>query len=164
MARLRGLGFIVWQARHYMYHLLVGLAWAWFLRETWQEFNPRWITISLIGSVIPDFDHVIYFMTYGKHDLYTKQVRSFLRAHEWRTLTAFVATGHKYNTSLATHNYYFTAFLSFTAFVSFLFDWKAGVIFFGAMVFHYLLDIWDDIAMLGKINSNWRRFWKPRNS
>lgn len=162
VARLKGLGFIIWQARHYAYHILVGLAWSWFLRETWKQFNSQWIVVALVGSVIPDVDHFIYFLTYGKHDLYTRQVRKFLRDHEWRTLTKFLATGHKYQTSLATHNYYFMAVLALVSIGSFAYNWKVGVIFFGAMVLHYLFDVWDDIAMLGRVNPNWRRAWRPR--
>lgn len=164
VARLRGIGFILWQARHYAYHILVGLVWAWILREYWQEFSVRWITAAVIGSVIPDMDHLFYFLTYGKRDTYTKQIRKFLREHEWRTLTKFLATGHKYNTSLATHNYYFMVFLTILSMGSFLYDWKVGVIFFGAMALHYLFDVWDDIAMFGRVNSNWRRVWRPRRT
>lgn len=164
VARIRGLGFILWQARHYAYHIFVGLVWAWALREYWNEFNTRWITTAIIGSVIPDLDHLVYFLTYGRRDWYTKQIRAFLRDHEWRTLTKFVANGHKYNTSLATHNYYFMVFLAVLSVGSFFYDWKVGVVFFGAMVLHYLFDVWDDIAMLGKVNSNWRRAWKPKNT
>ena len=162
VARLRGLGFILWQARHYAYHIMVGLVWAWALREYWQEFNVRWVWSAIAGSIIPDLDHIMYFFTYGRRDWYTKQIRNFLREHEWRTLTKFVATGHKYNTSLATHNYYFMVFLAIIAIGSLVYDWKAGVVLFGAMVLHYLFDVWDDIAMLGKVNSNWRRVWKPK--
>jgi hypothetical protein len=162
IARLRGLGFILWQTRHEFYHVLVGLTWAWFLRELWHEFNVRWIGVAIIGSLLPDLDHFIYFLTYGKRDWYTKQVRTFLREHEWRTLWKFVASGHKYNTSLATHNYFFMAFLVAIAILSFFYDFKTGVILFGAMFLHYLFDILDDIVALGYVNENWRRFWKPK--
>jgi len=162
IARLRGLGFIVWQARHYAYHILVGLVWAWFLRESWHHFSTQWVIIAIVGSVIPDIDHFIYFLTYGRQDPYTKEIRKFLRDHEWRTVTKFIASGHKYNTSLATHNYYFMAGLLLLAIVSVFFVWKSGVVFFGAMILHYLFDVWDDIAMLGRVNANWRRLGRPK--
>jgi len=158
IARIKGLGFILWQTRHEFYHMFVGLMWAWYLRELWSEFNLRWIAVSVFGSLVPDLDHVIYFMTYGKRDWYTNQVRTFLRNHQWRTVWKFVAIGHKYNTSLATHNYFFmTGFLLVTG-VAYVYDWKAGVILFGAIVGHYLFDVCDDIVMLGHVNANWRRF------
>lgn len=162
VAKLRGVGFILWQTRHEFYHVLVGLVWAWFLREQWREFNGSWVVISVAGSLAPDLDHFVYFLTYGKRDWYTKQVRAFLRAHQWRTLWKFVASGHKYNTSLATHNYFFMLLLAIMAGASFFYNWKVGVILFGAMMAHYLFDVLDDVVTLGYINPNWRRMWKPK--
>lgn len=162
VARLKGFGFILWQTRHEFYHILVGLLWAWYLREVWREFNPRWVAVAIFGSLIPDLDHFVYFLTYGKRDWYTKQVRVFMRAHQWRTLWKFVAQGHKYNTSLATHNYFFMTTLILLSGISFIYNWKVGVILFGAMVGHYAFDVLDDFVILGYVNPNWRRFWKPR--
>ncbi len=164
VARLRGLGFILWHTRHYFYHILLGLVVAWYFRELWHRFSTRIITVSLIGSVIPDLDHLIYFVTYGKKDWYTKQIRTFLRDHEWRTLWVFVAKGHKYNTDLLTHNYFFMAFLFAVATLSFFFDWKTSVVLFSSMLTHYLFDVFDDLVTLGYINPNWKRLGKPRHA
>lgn len=158
VARLKGLGFIMWHARHEFYHVLLGLMWAWFLREIWQQFNVRWITVSVVGSLAPDLDHFFYFFVYGRKDMYAKQVKSFLKGREWRILTKFLETGHKYQTDLATHNIYFVLFLFLLSFGSIFFDWKAGVVLFGAMLTHYLFDIFDDILTLGYINVNWKRW------
>lgn len=161
VARLKGLGFILWHARHGFYHVLLGLVWAWFLREVWQQFNVRWIAVSVIGSLVPDLDHFYFFLFYGKEDMYTKQIKSFLKNRQWRILTKFLETGHKYQTDLATHNFYFILFLLLLSFGSFFYDWKVGVVLFGAMLTHYLFDVFDDIVTLGYINVNWKRFWKP---
>ena len=161
VARLKGLGFILWHGRHEFYHVLLGLMWAWFLREIWQEFNVRWITVSIIGSLVPDLDHFLYFFVYGRKDMYTKQIKSFLKNRQWRILTKFIETGHKYQTDLATHNFYFILFLLTLSLLSLFYDWKAGIVLFGAMIIHYLFDIFDDIVTLGYINVNWKRFWKP---
>ena len=161
VTRLKGLGFILWHARHGFYHVLLGLVWAWFLREVWQQFNVRWITVSIIGSLLPDLDHFFYFFVYGRKDMYSKQVKSFLRSREWRILTKFLETGHKYQTDLATHNFYFMIFLLLLSLLSFFYDWKVGIVLFGAMLTHYLFDVFDDIVTLGYINVNWKRFWKP---
>ena len=164
VARLKGLGFILWHGRHEFYHVLLGLMWAWVLREVWQEFNIRWITVSIIGSLIPDLDHFLYFFVYGRTDIYTKQIKSFLKNRQWRILTKFIETGHKYQTDLATHNFYFILFLLTLSFLSLFYDWKAGVILFGAMLTHYFFDIFDDIVMLGSLNVNWTRWWRPATS
>lgn len=163
-ARLKGFGFILWHARHEFYHMLIGLVWAWFVREQWQEFNPHWITLSVVGSLIPDADHFIYFFTYGRKDNYTVQIRNYLHKHEWRVLVKFIEKGHKYNTHLATHNYYIMGLLLVLSAFSLLLDVKTGVIFFMAMLFHYTFDVFDDMVTLGHINSNWKRWGRQKKA
>lgn len=164
VARLKGVGFILWHTRHEFYHILLGLVWAWFLLEIWQQFNIRWITVSVIGSLLPDLDHFFYFFGYGRKDMYAKQAKSLLKGREWRILWNYLETGHKYQTDLATHNFYFIIFLLLLSLASFVYDWKIGVVLFGAMITHYLLDIFDDLLTLGYINVNWKRLWKPDKS
>lgn len=161
-ARIKGAGFILWHTRHEFYHIVTGLIFAWFLRELWRQFNTTWILLSIFGSLIPDLDHFIYFFTYGKNGWYPRQIRLFFRNHEWRSLWIFVETGHKYNTELITHNYYFMALLFIILILSFFVDSKVGVIIFGTMLLHYLLDVFDDIVALGHMNANWKRWGKPK--
>lgn len=143
-------------------HVMVGLLWAWFLRELWGQFNPTWIWTAVIGSVLPDIEHFNYWLGYGRHDSYTRQVFSHFKKREWRKLFYFVATGHKTNTSLSYHNVYVVAILIMLSAVAFLVDWHLGVVLFGAMVSHYLFDIADDLLQLGEMNPNWRRWGRPR--
>jgi len=164
IARIRGVGFIFWQARHYLYHITLGLLWAWFLRERWNMFSMKWLWTAVAGSIIPDIDHMVYFLTYGKHDWYNQQIRKFLRTHQWRNLTVFMANGHKYNTSLVSHNYFVMAFLFGLSVLSSFFDWEVGVVLFGAMLIHYLFDIFDDLVILGSVNPNWKRWGKPKRT
>lgn len=161
VAKLKGIGFILWHARHEFYHVLLGLMWAWFLRELWQEFNTRWIAISIIGSLLPDLDHFFYFFIYGKKDTYAKQVKSLFKNRQWRALTKFLETGHKHQTSLATHNLYFVILLFLTSIGSFFYNFRTGVVVFGAMITHYLFDMFDDFMMLGYLNINWMRWGRP---
>jgi ABC-type transport system involved in cytochrome bd biosynthesis fused ATPase/permease subunit len=163
VARLKGLGFILWHTRHEVYHVLLGLVWAWFLREIWQQLNAEWIVIAVLGSLLPDLDHFFYFFIYGRKDMYSKQVKSFFKSREWRILWNFIETGHKYQTDLLTHNFYFMAFLFLVAAASFFYNWKVGVVLFGAMLIHYLFDVFDDIIALGYINTNWKRWRRKSN-
>lgn len=162
VARIKGLGFIFWHAKHEFFHVLLGLIWAWFLRERWGEFNVRWIGLSILGSLLPDIDHFFYFFTYGKMDAYTVQVRSLFKNKQWRALTSFIESGHKHNTNLASHNFYFMGILFLVALLSSFFSWEAGVILFGAMLIHYFFDIADDLLRLGKVNSNWKRWGRAK--
>lgn len=159
---VKGAGFIFWHARHEFYHVLLGLAWAWFLRELWGQFNPRWILTSVAGSLLPDLDHILYFLGYGRNDTYTRQIKNFLKSRQWRTTAVFIENGHKSNTELSYHNYYFMAILLGLALVSSFVEWEAGVILFGAMLIHYLFDVADDIIQLGGVNPNWRRWGRKK--
>ena len=160
--RVKGLGYILWQARHMAYHVMLGLLWAWYLRERWGSFNPIWIFTAAVGSVLPDIDHIFYFLGYGRHDSYTEKIFGFIRKHEWRNLFHFIAVGHKNNTSLSYHNIYVMTLLAMTAGVASFIDWQVGVVLFGAMVSHYLFDIVDDMVQLGGINPNWKRWGRPK--
>lgn len=164
IARIKGIGFIIWHARHEFYHILLGLAWAWFLRERWAEFNPRWVWLAIFGSLLPDADHLLYFVLYGKRDWYSTTVRSFLKAGEWRSLIVFLEQGHKSQTNLASHNYYVMATFLGSALLSSMIEWQLGVILFGAMFIHYVFDIVDDVLMLGYVNENWKRWGRYKLS
>jgi hypothetical protein len=157
LARIQGFGFIVWHARHMIYHMLIGLAWAWFLREKWNELNIKWVLVALFGSILPDFEHLVYFFTYGKKDQYTRNLLKILREHQWRVATVFVEKGHKHNTKLRFHSMYIIALLFIFSSVCFFYDWNVWVVLFGAMIFHYIFDICDDLATIGHINPNWKR-------
>ncbi len=162
VAKLKGLGFIIWHTRHEFYHLLLGLVWAWFLREAWNEFNSRWIWLSIFGSLIPDIDHLLYFTFYGKANPYSQIVKEFLKAREWRTLWSYVESGHKYQTQLVSHNFYFMTLLLTLSLGSFFYEWRTGFVLFGAMLIHYVFDIFDDLIILGSLNPNWKRWGRIR--
>ena len=157
-ARVKSIPFLIWHARHELYHVLIGLVWAWVLREIWHEFNPRWIMLSVFASLLPDLDHIIYFLGNGRADEYSVQIKNFLKNKQWRILISSLEIGHKYNTNLRYHNYYTMIGLILLTAGSFLYDWNTGVILFGAMFLHYAFDIWDDILTLGYVNPNWKRW------
>ena len=162
VARIKGLGFVLWHARHEFYHILLGLVWSWFLREQWGEFNVKWVWLAVFGSLLPDVDHLLFFFGYGREHDYTKHIIELLRKHEWRKFVVYVEHGHKYQTGLSYHNYYIVlVFLSIGVLSSF-FDWQSGVVFFGAIVIHYIFDIFDDLMMLGEVNANWTRWGREK--
>jgi len=158
IARIKGIGFIFWHARHEFYHALLGVAWAWLLREIWGEFNIRWLFLSIFGSLLPDVEHLFYWVNWGKKDPYVRQIKSFFKSRNWRLLTIHIEKGHKDLTDLSYHNIYIVLFLFILAFIFFIVDWNSLVVVFGAMVIHYLFDIADDFVTLGYLNPNWKRW------
>jgi hypothetical protein len=156
-ARIKGVGFILWHGKHMLLHICFGLVWAWILREVWQEFNTRWIFTAVLGSLLPDVDHVVYFFTYGRRDLYTRTIVDFIKTRQWRVLVSFIEKGHKYNTNLSFHNVYVAVALFAVCIASYLYDWKTSLVLVGAMVTHFAFDISEDLVVLGYVNSNWKR-------
>ncbi len=162
VARIKGIGFMLWHGKHELIHVLLGLLWAWVLRELWGEFNLRWIFWSVFASLLPDLDHFIYWVVYGRKDPYSRQVLRLLKERQWRNVFVFVEQGHKNQTNLFTHNYFVTTALVIICFTAWVFDWEVGVILFGAMCIHYVFDIVDDLLMLGHVNPNWKRLGRPK--
>jgi hypothetical protein len=164
ISRIRGVGFILWRARHELYHVFLGLMWAWILRERWGQFSWKFVGFSVFGSLIPDIEHFIYWFSYGKSDEYVLQIKNLIRRHQWRVLATFIEKGHKHNTSLSYHNIYFVLGLLTVCTLASIFDLKLGVVVLGAMISHYLFDIVDDYITLGYLNDNWKRWGRKKTS
>lgn len=162
VARVRGVGFLLWQARHMAYHVMVSLLWVWFLREWWGTLNVWWIVVAAIGSILPDADHLHYYFTYGRKDAYTKQIFAHFRKGEWRLMFRFIANNHKHNTSLSYHNVYVAILFILGAIVASMVNWRMGVVLLGAIVSHFVFDMADDVVQLGKFNANWFRWGRPK--
>lgn len=155
---------LVWYARHELYHVLIGIVYAWVLREAWGVFDVRQILWSIFGSLLPDVDHLIYFFFYGRADVYSQQVKAILRQGGLAKVSYFLAHQHKKNTNLWSHNIFVISFLFVFAYVSSLYDWRLGLILFGAMILHYLFDITEDLVLLRALNPNWKRWGRARIS
>ncbi len=153
---------MVWYSKHEFTHVLIGLVYAWYLREIWGEFSVRQIYWSVFGSLLPDVDHLIFFFFYGRSDPYSLQVKKFLHEGNFGRLISFVSLSHKKNTNLWSHNVYIVTVLFLGALFSFQFDWKVGIILFGSMFLHFVFDIVDDILLLGGLNPNWKRWGRNR--
>jgi hypothetical protein len=162
--KIKGAGSLVWQAKHMVFHVILGLGWAWYLATIWAEFRSIWISVAVIGSLLPDADHILYFLTYGKADEYTQAVIRLLKKKDWHGLMAFLSKNHKYNTSLTFHNYYTVVFCVGVGFLASSWDWHAGVVLFGAMASHFLFDIAEDLLLLGRVNPNWKRWGRKKRS
>ena len=157
VTKIRGLGYLFWHARHMMYHLLFGVAWMWVVQDQIGIYSAPLLLWSLLGSVFPDFEHLLFFFTYGKSDSYTAWVKTYIKHKDWRVLIRFLEKGHKYNTKLRYHNIYTVAGLTGATTISFFVRWDSIFVFTGAMVIHYCFDILDDLATLGRLNKNWYR-------
>jgi hypothetical protein len=163
MTKIRGLGFLFWHGRHMLYHLLLGVVWIWIVKE---QISVRYSTSllfwALFGSVFPDFEHLLFFITYGKKDEYTAWVKTYIKNRDWRVLVRFLEKGHKYNTRLRYHNIYTVMGLTGLTILLYTVRAYAGFVFTGAMIIHYLFDILDDLASLRSLNKNWYRWGRGK--
>ena len=149
---------VVWYSRHELYHVLIGIVYAWFLREAWGVFQWHQVLWSIFGSLLPDVDHLIFFFFYGRNDAYSLKAKSLLKHGGLSQLIPFLAREHKHNTNLWSHNVFVISFLFVSAYASSLYDWKLGLVLFGAMILHYLFDITEDLILLRALNPNWKRW------
>ncbi len=160
LSRIRGAGFILWHARHLLYHVLLGLVWAWLLREIWQEFDIRFVLTSVFFALLPDVEHVWYFVTYGKSATYTQSIKNLIRSRQWRKVAVFIEHGHKDQTELQFHNIYTIGLLLVFLAMSIVWDVRIVTVAAGSSVIHYVFDIFDDVMILGYVNRNWTRWGK----
>jgi hypothetical protein len=160
--KIKGVGFLVWHAKHYLIHVLLGLIWAWFLREVWREFTIKWIVMAVAGSIAPDLDHLLYFTTYGRQDPYTQAIITLIKKRQWRILVSFIEQGHKHNVNLMFHNFYILSAMIGLTVVSYTHDWRIGAVFLGGAVTHYIFDVAEDWVLLGRLNPNWIRWGRGK--
>lgn len=156
LSKIKRVPFVIWYTKHELTHVLIGLVYAWILREVWGEFSLYYGLLSVIGSLIIDLDHFLYFYVYGRHEPYSIEVRRFLRSGQIGTVFKYWRDNHKENTGLATHNVYFIGFFILWCFVASYFDWKASIAFFGAIGLHLIFDLGDDLWVKGYLNDNWK--------
>lgn len=156
-AHLRGAFYITRQANHTLVHIALGISWFYFLRRSQPEMTSYHMVLSLLGSCLPDFEHLIYFYIHGRKDQYSKDVKKLLYNRQWRALTLFIKNNHKQLTSLRLHSLPWVIILVLLTITFFIRDQISMVTFLGAMITHYIFDIVDDIIFLRKLNSNWTR-------
>jgi hypothetical protein len=156
-ARLKGAFFITRQANHHMVHLLLGVLWFYFVRRSVPELGPYHLFLAILGSELPDIEHLFYFYMHGKKDSYSLQVRFFIRHRMWRELSLFLKNNHKHLTKLKFHCLQWILIHTVLTGAGFLYDHFSAVILLGAMVTHYCFDVVDDIIFLGRINPNWKK-------
>lgn len=121
----------IWIARHEFVHVLIGLVYAWVLRELWGGLSGRLLFLAIFGSLLPDGDHLLYFFFYGRNDEYSKDVKQFLKRGKIRTLISLWSNNHKGLTDLWSHNVYVVGFLLMLSTLSFFIDLEGDYIDIG---------------------------------
>ncbi|MFZ2663762.1 MAG: metal-dependent hydrolase [Patescibacteria group bacterium] len=141
---------------HMVIHILIGLLASLIVRDLFPNYNySKIVSFSIIGSILPDIDHLLYIFWYKKKEDYAKDARAFLKKYHIKAYINFVKENHKKLTDVYSHNL-FTVLL-FTAFCHLYFSEEKvlGVTLCLSIIFHLLFDVVEDFLLLGKLNSNW---------
>ncbi len=142
---------------HMVIHMLLGLVCAFIVMHAFPAANiTKIISIGILGSVIPDVDHLLHMFFYGRKSEYAKIVKAFVKNKEFRKALSFVKDNHKKNTGIYSHNI-------LSLMLSIYLAWYLGdsrdsagfYVFFMSWSTHYLFDIFEDVLFLKRINPNW---------
>ncbi len=148
------------EQRHGTFHLLFGLIaflTGYFTqKEFFENHNILILFAVLIGSFIPDLDHLLYQFGYGRKKEYAADCRKFIKNMDFRGYLNYVKANHKHNTNIYSHNIgsLVIAFL-LSMYALHTFNNIYYSMFFLAWTFHYIYDILEDILFFKKPNKNW---------
>lgn len=155
---MKSVGYILWHAKHEITHVILGILWAWYLSGWWGAWHIMWFIAGGIAGLLPDADHIYYFVMYGRNDPYSQTVRVLWKKKRWMELVLTLQQGHKKNTHLMLHNFFTILLLLFCLWVVLLNNMRLLVILIGALLSHFLFDVVEDVVLLKKINANWFRW------
>ena len=142
---------------HMVIHVLFGIICGYTVHEIFIEANTmNLIFYGVLGSLLPDVDHFIYFYFYGRNSEYSKMVRKFIKDKKFRKLMNYLKVNHKKNTGLYSHNILsvIVALYLFQYYVR-IKDMPVFSVLALAWFMHYIFDLAEDILFMKKVNSNW---------
>jgi hypothetical protein len=142
---------------HMLIHALLGVAAAYFILSVFPEAPKTTLVIyGVLGGLLPDIDHFIYYFFYGKNSQYAQIAKYFILKKQLRNWAKFVKTNHKQNTGLYSHNF-ISLLLSVSLFVYFGLrkDHPGFAVFALSWSIHYLFDIFEDLLFFRRLNPNW---------
>lgn len=149
---------ITWVANHHIVHLLLGYCW-YVVASQWVGQRSGWyLFLALLGSELPDIEHILYFYIFGKQDTYSKIVRDFFKKRQLGDLAKYVKNNHKHGLELRFHSAYWAVIIIAMAYAALWTDSRSLFVLLGAVAVHYVFDMVDDLLFLGRLNANWKRF------
>jgi hypothetical protein len=152
------------QAYHVLIHILLGTMTALLVSRYFTDDSLLLLLVmGFFGNTLPDIDHVIYFLTYGKDSEYSQIIKIFIKDRHFREVKNFLRDNHKYLTGLYSHTL-ISPFLS--TFLTYFFFKKSLIYpatFFLSVSVHFLYDILEDLLFFGKLNPNWYLKFNNKN-
>jgi len=153
------------QTYHILIHILLGLICALIISREFQGENLFLLLIcGFLGNTLPDLDHVIYYLTYGKDSEYSQIIKLFIKERDFKEVKDFLRENHKYLTGLYSHTI-LSPLLSIL--LMFLFLNKNNIYistFFLSVTTHFIYDIVEDLLFFKKLNPNWFMHLNRKNN
>jgi hypothetical protein len=148
------------EAQHGYFHLMFGCL-AFIVGYLWEpvyfsQHPLQLAALCLLGTFIPDIDHLLYYYGYGRKKDYAIMCRAYLRKRDFKGFFKYVKGNHKQNTGIYSHNFgsvFLAAF--FTLYELNKRDNIYMSTFFLAWTFHYVFDILEDFLFFKRPNKNW---------
>lgn len=117
--------------------------------------NLLLLIIAIVGSFLPDIDHLFCIYLYGRSSDYGQSLRKLINKGRLILAISYIRDHHKDNYFILSHNF-LSPIISFGFcgyFMAVHSPYLAAL--FLAFGFHYILDISEDIIALGSLNPNW---------
>lgn len=144
------------EALHLLIHVSLGILAAVFVYKLFPTSKlGGLISLGIIGNTVPDIDHVIYFLTYGKKTEYSTMVKALVSAKQISELRKFLKQNHKYLTGLYSHTLLSPIITSLLSIISYKRDNSYLLTLFLSITTHFVYDIIEDLLFFGKLNRNW---------
>ncbi len=137
---------------HVCFGLLVWLV-VWLMNR--QVDTAGLFLVVLLGSFLPDIDHIFFMFFYGRNTEYARKEREFMFAGKWKELIDFGKKNHKSNTFILSHNLLTPVLFGWLAWISAGNGNWIWTGFWGAMQMHFVFDILEDWLYFGRLNGNW---------
>jgi hypothetical protein len=136
-------------------HLLLGVGLAGGLSLLAKTSFWWLLPYAVVGSFLPDMDHLAFYFVYGRKSEYAKRVKGHLKKREIRAMCRFVAYNHKQLYGLYSHTWYGVLLVIVGSWWGFEHSVELGTLF-AAMLGHFGFDIFEDAIFFRKLNPNWR--------
>ncbi|MBW6441872.1 metal-dependent hydrolase [Patescibacteria group bacterium] len=144
------------QTYHILIHVLFGIMTALIVSKQYDNENLLLLLLmGFLGNTLPDIDHVIYFLTYGRDSEYSQIIKLFIKERHFREIKNFLRDNHKYLTGLYSHTLISPVVSIFLTYFFFQKKLIYPATFFFSVSIHFLYDILEDILFFGKLNPNW---------
>jgi len=138
---------------HHWIHFVFGSV-VWIVSWKWGNHAMSFIVV-LIGTYLPDADHLFFIFGYGRKTEYSERIRKCLKDGGVCGFIDYSKKNHKNCTWVISHNLlslFISSGLTWAFIVSGHF--LLGVLF-ASWSLHYIYDIVEDLLSLGRLNPNW---------